>query len=76
MHARFQVAVADHGVLGVTGDEQYLQPRAALPRGVGHLPAIHAPRQTDVADQQVDAHVGLQQSQPGAGIRRLQGRVA
>ena len=53
LHARLQKAVGDRDALGVTGDEQNLQPGPRFARLVGELAAVDA-GQADVGDQQVD----------------------
>ena len=60
VHARFQMAVADGGILGIAGDEQDLQIGTVCPRGIRHLPAVEPTRQADVGDEEIDAHIRAQ----------------
>ena len=58
------MAVVEHGILGIAGDEQHLQAGPQRARGIGDLAAVQPAGQADVGDQQVDRGVALQQLQP------------
>jgi hypothetical protein len=55
MHSGIDVAVTEHRVLGVPGDEQHFQLRAELAGRVRHLPAVQSARKPNIGDQQIDA---------------------
>src|SRR3954452_7004793 len=64
VHAGKQVTAVEHSIFGIAGDEQHIHIRPPLAYGVGHLTAIHTAWQTDIRDQQSDAHVRLKHLQP------------
>ncbi len=76
MHPRGKVAVAEHGVLGMAGDEQHREIGTHRPGSIRQLPAIHATRQSNIREQQVDARAGSHLVQAGHGVFRIQGGVA
>ena len=67
-----EVAVAQHRIFGIAGDEQDFQVRALCAGGVCHLPSVHAPGQAHVCDQEVHTSVGLKDFQPSLAIARLE----
>ncbi|MNC63799.1 hypothetical protein D3C75_1139500 [compost metagenome] len=71
MHPRLQALAVGYRLLGVAGDEQYLQAWAQGARGIGHLATIEPARQADIGDQQVYRRIGLQHGQAGMPIRHL-----
>ena len=66
------MAVADNRVFRIAGDEQHLELGAQRPAAVRNLPAVHAARQPDVGDQQIDRRTRLQQSQRLGAVTGLQ----
>ncbi len=70
------MAVADHRVLRIAGDENNLEPGAQDARGVGNLTAVQSTRQADVGDQQIDLRVRLQHFQPRRPVASLDRGIA
>ena len=59
MHTLFCEAAADNRVFRIAGDEQHMEIRPPLSRGVCELPPIYAAGEADVGDQQIDEGTGL-----------------
>src|ERR1700760_1015188 len=64
LHALVEAAISDDGIFCIAGDEQYLQLRSKLARGVGNLAAVHSVRKPDVSYQEIDPGIRLQNSHP------------
>ena len=58
LHARFQEARRQGGILSVARDEQHFEVAAAFPGGVSELAPVQT-RQTHVGDQEIDMPLGL-----------------
>src|ERR1700748_1837579 len=60
LHTGIEMAVADHCVFRIAGDENHLQIRSALARRVRDLATVEATGKSDVGNQKVYSDVRLQ----------------
>ncbi len=67
---------ADHRVLRVTRDKKDFQVRTVHTSRIGHLPAIHAARQSHIGYQQIDADIRFQILEASGAVSSLKRRVS
>jgi hypothetical protein len=68
-HLSLLEALPDRCIFRIAGDEQDLQLLAEHPSGVGQLTAIHAARQANICDHDVDVSFAFQDLKRGRAVR-------
>lgn len=68
---RFELAVADQAVFGITGDEQDFEFRTVLTTSTGHLEPVHLYRKANVIGKQVDKYIRSQHVEASPAVGRF-----